>query len=101
MENKTVTVNDEKKILLSSEQTDSKGLLHVVGWFGVFISVPFFFMGTARIYRSSTIHDRCIRSRWTSRSGGNHDRWAIDSRYRIPSGLEGCIRAFIRTNINC
>ncbi len=42
MENKTVTVNDEKKILLSSEQTDSKGLLHVVGWFGVFISVPFF-----------------------------------------------------------
>ncbi len=42
MENKTVTANDQKKILLSNEQKGSKGLLHVVGWVGVIISIPFF-----------------------------------------------------------
>ena len=34
MENKTVTANDEQK--------GSKGLLHVVGWVGVIMSIPFF-----------------------------------------------------------
>lgn len=34
MENKTVTANDEQK--------GNKGLLHVVGWVGVIMSIPFF-----------------------------------------------------------